>query len=234
MARIARIVIPGVPHLIFQQGRDQKPVFLGPEDYQLYMDLLAKSCTVNQVQIWAYCLLPNRVHLIAVPDKAASLGRAIGEAHRQFSAKMNRRTGNTGNVWHGRFASAAVDDHYLSTALRYVMAQPVVQGLHRSPFAYPYSSAKAYVRGKNDLLVDTLPLSKLIHDWRTFLTSEIPPQDLKRLRLHQSTGKPLMKKTALYCHEEAAAYETKSQKAIQGEKRKTRLENPLKISLVHA
>jgi len=41
MARIARVVVPGLPHHVTQRGNRREPVFFGAEDYRLYRRLIA-------------------------------------------------------------------------------------------------------------------------------------------------------------------------------------------------
>jgi REP element-mobilizing transposase RayT len=79
--------------------------FLEDGDYALYRDLLAERCRANGVQCWAYCLMPNPVHLILTPTIAESLSRAGGETHRRYSSFINARARVTGHVFQGRFSS---------------------------------------------------------------------------------------------------------------------------------
>ena len=64
----------------------------------------------------AYCLIPNHVHLIDAPQSAESLRRAIGEAHRRYTRRINFREGWRGHLWQGRFASFVMDEDHLLTA----------------------------------------------------------------------------------------------------------------------
>src|SRR5438067_5744608 len=80
MPRLARAVVPGFPHHVTQRGNRRQQTFFGTEDYLLYLALMSEWCQRCSVGIWAYCLMPNHVHLIAVPSTADGLRRAIGEA----------------------------------------------------------------------------------------------------------------------------------------------------------
>ena len=91
MARIARVVAPGVPHHITQRGNRRQQTFFTEDDYQAYLDLMAEWCGRFGVEIWAYCLMSNHVHLIAIPQTATALCEAIGEAHRRYSRRINFR-----------------------------------------------------------------------------------------------------------------------------------------------
>ena len=191
MPRLARVVVPGLPHHITQRGNRRQPTFFCDEDYQCYLDLMAQSCSVHQVEIWAYCLMPNHVHLIAVPQSVDGLRRAIGEAHRRYTRMVNFRERWRGHLWQGRFASFVLDEPYLLTAARYVELNPVRAGLASAPSRYRWSSAAAHLRGKDDALVRVAPLLKLRTPWRGFLARVIREQDIKLLRAHEHTGRPL-------------------------------------------
>ena len=82
-----------MPHHVTQRGNRRQQTFFGEEDYQHYLELMAQFCRAERVAIWAYCLMPNHVHLIVVPQSAESLRRAIGEAHRQYTRRINFREG---------------------------------------------------------------------------------------------------------------------------------------------
>lgn len=81
MARIARVVVPGIPHHITQRGNRRQEVFFQESDYERYISLLREWCERCKVEIWAYCLMPNHIHLIAVPQAEESLCQCIGETH---------------------------------------------------------------------------------------------------------------------------------------------------------
>jgi REP element-mobilizing transposase RayT len=67
MPRIARVVAEGVPHHVTQRGNARQRVFHCAEDYELYKDLLWRYAAHSGLALWAYCLMPNHVHLICVP-----------------------------------------------------------------------------------------------------------------------------------------------------------------------
>src|SRR3990170_2916131 len=125
MARIARIVAANIPHHITQRGNRRQKTFFQGQDYRLYLNLMAEWCSHHNVAVWAYCLMPNHVHLIAVPKAEDGLRRAIGEAHRRYTRYVNFREGWRGHLWQGRFASFVMDESYFLTAVRYVELNPV-------------------------------------------------------------------------------------------------------------
>ena len=152
-------------------GKPQQQTFFGKEDYQHYLELIAQFCRAEQVAIWAYCLIPNHVHLIVVPQSAESLRRAIGEAHRRYTRWINFREGWRGHLWQGRFASFVMDEDYLLTAARYVELNRVCAGLVQAPSRCRWSSAAAHLRGRDDVLVQVAPLLQMATNWRRLFIS---------------------------------------------------------------
>ena len=113
MARMARAVAPGVT----QRGNRRQQTFFNDEDYQSYLELMAQWCEKYKVEIWSYCLMPNHVHLIAVPETKDGLKLAIGEAHRRYTRRINFREGWRGHLWQGRFSSFMMDERYLANTM---------------------------------------------------------------------------------------------------------------------
>ncbi|MEE8445842.1 MAG: transposase [Alphaproteobacteria bacterium] len=191
MARLARIVAPGVPHHVTQRGNRRQDTFFTDGDYQTYQDLMAHWCAHYGVAVWAYCLMPNHVHLIAVPETEAALGLAIGEAHRRYTRRVNLREDWRGHLWQGRFASFPMDERHLLAAARYVELNPVRAKLVKRPEDYAWSSARAHLAGRDDRLVKAGALLDIVGDWAAFLTEAPGEADRDTLRKHERTGRPL-------------------------------------------
>ena len=191
MARIARVVVPGYPHHITQRGNRRQRTFFCDEDYAVYLDLMREWCAKCAVEIWGYCLMPNHVHLIAVPREAEDLCRAMGEAHRRYTRYINFREGWRGYLWQGRFSSFVMDEPHLVAAVRYVELNPVRAGLAGKAWGYPWSSATAHLRAEDDGLVRIAPLKGIIGDWKSYLEEPINEGEVEKLRKASSTGRPL-------------------------------------------
>ena len=69
MARIARVIAENMPHHITQRGNRRQQTFFSEDDYTAYLELMAEWCGKYDVQIWAYCLMPNHIHLIIILKK---------------------------------------------------------------------------------------------------------------------------------------------------------------------
>ncbi len=110
MARIGRVVASGLPHHITQRGNRRQQTFFSQEDYREYITLMSEWCKLNNVEIWAYCLMPNHVHLVAVPASEEGLRKAIGESHRRYTRYINFLKGWRGYLWQERFSSYLMDE----------------------------------------------------------------------------------------------------------------------------
>jgi len=192
MARLARVVIPGRPHHITQQGNRRLPTFFSDDDYETYLALMAEHCAASGLVIWAWCLMPNHVHLIAVPKTKEALARGLGEAHRRYTRHINLREGWRGYLWEGRFKSFVLQGRHVLAAVRYVERNPVRAGLVKRAWDWPWSSARAHLKGTADVLVTGGGrLVAEVGNWRAFLRAKEDEATLEAIRRHGRTGRPL-------------------------------------------
>jgi len=191
MARIARIVVPGVPHHVTQRGNRRMQTFFSDDDYRAYIDLLAARCAAAQMAVWAWCLMPNHVHLVLVPADPDGLRRALGETHRRHAQRINRREGWRGHLWQERFHSVPMDEAWTMAAARYVELNPVRAGLASWPEDWPWSSAAGHLNGRGDKLAVASPLPRQAGDWRAFLEAGMADGELAAIRERETTGRPL-------------------------------------------
>ena len=171
MARLARIVVPGIAHHVTQRGNRRQQVFFCGEDAALYITLLAGQLRRHGTVCIAWCLMPNHVHLILVPAVEDGLRRPLGEAHRRYSLHVNRREGWTGYLWQGRFHSAPTDEPHLRNAVLYAERNPVAARLARWAEDWRWSSARARVHSTADPLADLSALDIRGLDWSRELES---------------------------------------------------------------
>ncbi|MEO6382486.1 MAG: transposase [Nitrobacter sp.] len=191
MARLARVVIPGHPHHVTQRGNGRARTFFGDSDYALYRDLLAEHCRGAGVEVWAWCLMPNHVHLILVPSDADGLRRALARVHRRYAGIIQARRKRSGHFWQGRFGAVAMDEQHLAVALRYVLLNPVRARLVERAQDWRWSSVRAHLRGKDDGITALAPIRDRFPDLADLLASEPEPDLFGQLRAAESIGRPL-------------------------------------------
>ena len=174
MARLARLVVPGLPHHVTQRGNGRQKVFFGDDDYELYRSLLAESCKAAGVACWAYVLMPNHIHAILVPEDADGLRAALAPVHRRYAGLINARRRRTGHFWQGRYGAAVMDEAHLVAAFRYILRNPVAAGLVPEPERWRWSSAATYLKGRGDGLTDPGPMRSRFPDMGALLKGDAP------------------------------------------------------------
>ena len=190
MSRIARLVVPGLPHHITQRGNGRRQVFYNDADYLTFRDLLAASCKEANVACWAYVLMPNHIHAILVPKDEDGLRAALAPVHRRYAGMINARQKKTGHFWQGRYGAAVMDESHLVAAFHYIMRNPVEAGLAATPAKYKWSSAAAYLRGVDDGLTQTRPMLSRLPDIKSFLNCEGIDLNELIVRDDETIGRP--------------------------------------------
>ena len=190
MARLARVVLPNLPHHVIQRGVRSLPVFSSDADKDAYLNLLAQFAAKEHLQYLAWCLMTNHVHLVVVPpEDPAALARAIGEAHRRYTRLVNFRAGVRGHLFQERFHSFPIQtDHHLLAVIRYVERNPVRAQMVGTATDYPWSSARHHVHTTPDRLVTESPFFPVPSNWEQLLTED--EAHLAEVRRHVRTGRP--------------------------------------------
>jgi putative transposase len=143
MARLARLVVPDLPYHVTQRGNGRQQTFFSDEDYAFYRDCLGAHCRAAGVEVWAWCLMPDHVHLILVPSDTDGLRRALAPAHRRYAGHIHARLQRTGHFWQGRYGAVAMDEEHLAAAVRYVSLNPVRAGLVEKAQDWPWASTRS-------------------------------------------------------------------------------------------
>ncbi len=193
MARLARIVIPGLAHHVMQRGNRRQTVFFSDQDRMAYLDEIRKGCERYKVAIWAWCLMSNHVHFIAVPETEQGLARCFGVAHVRYTRRINFREKWRGFLWQGRFGASVLDWPHVYHAVRYVERNPVRAGLVRVAWTYEWSSAgfHAGIRADDPLCRRTEELERKIADWRKYLAAPEEEEAVALLRRESAVGRPV-------------------------------------------
>jgi putative transposase len=213
MARLARVVVPGLPHHVTQRGNGRARTFFEDDDYALYRRLLAQACAEARVEVWAWCLMPNHVHLILVPADEDGLRRALSRTHRGYAGIIHARRRRTGHFWQGRFGSVVMDEAHLAAAVRYVSLNPVRARLVGRAQEWRWSSVRAHLYDRDDGLTARGPVLARFSPFRDFLDEPADPEAVERLRAAESIGRPVGDKAFL------ARLERRTKRTLQPAKR---------------
>jgi putative transposase len=182
-----------MPHHVVQRGVRSVDLFHSDADRQLYLSILIECAARWGVSFWAWCLMTNHPHFLAIPRRPDSLGKVFGRANSRYAAIINRREKMSGHLFQGRFWSCPVQtERYAVASGRYIELNPVKAGLVESPLDWAWSSAAHNVSGKPDPLVDEMTLDELAGPWaetlRDGMEDPVPDDVIER---HLRTGYPL-------------------------------------------
>jgi putative transposase len=202
MPRLTRLFLPDVPLHIVQRGHDRQAVFVQPRDYQYYLDNIAEAKADLSVQLYAYCLMTNHVHLIVAPDEDVSniskFMRIVAARQTRYVNKLENRTGT---LWEGRFKASLIDSEaYLLACSRYVDLNPVRAAMVAAPQDYEWSSFRSHAAMERTNLVDDHPIFHALgrnsgargKAYREFVSHGIVDEELDLIRIavqrNQLTG----------------------------------------------
>jgi putative transposase len=192
MARLARIVIPGIPHHVTQRGNGRQQTFFTDDDYAFYRNLLRKYCAEHDVAIWGWVLMPNHVHLILVPETQDSLRAALSKVHRAYAGHIHAREKRTGHFWQGRFGCVAMDEVHLAAAVPYVVLNPVRALLVARASDWRWSCVHAHLNPrKGDGMTETAPIAERFRDFAQIIRVGEDEALSGALRRAETVGRPL-------------------------------------------
>ncbi|MCX7983262.1 MAG: transposase [Syntrophales bacterium] len=191
MPRIARAVALDYPHHVTQRGNAKQNIFFEECDYIYYRKLIAKFAPKYDLDIWAYCFMPNHVHFVVVPRAPNALSRTFNTCHMLYAQYYNQKLKTSGHVWQGRFFSCILDEKHLYAAIRYIELNPVRAGLVSEPQEYRWSSARGHFGMEVDpLLRNPSPIKQSIEDWRLFLTLPEDEEAVRKIKKYTHSGLP--------------------------------------------
>ncbi len=168
-------------------------MFFNDEDREVYLRWLEVYCKKWKVEVLAYCLMTNHIHLILKPTTKDGLQRVLKPLHMRYAQRINRLKDWKGHFWQGRFFSSPLDVAYTWSALRYIERNPVRAGMVEKAEAYKWSSAPAHCG-----LIDNPLLSSLeglgecvsMEDWANWLALPNDERKVSILRRNIEKGLP--------------------------------------------
>lgn len=154
MPRLARLCPAGISQHIIQRGNNRQVCFASAPDFAFYINCLHEAALLYGVDIHAWVLMTNHVHLLVTPhikDGVSLMMQAIGRKYvRYFNSTYER----SGTLWEGRYKSCLVaSDNYLICCYRYIELNPVRAKMVDDPEKYHWSSYQCNAIGKHSDLI---------------------------------------------------------------------------------
>lgn len=143
MARLPRLTLPGQPHYVVQRGNNLQAIFMDAQDYASMKDLLREMARRFGVDIHAFILLPNQLHLLVTPETADSLPQFMQSVGRTYVRTFNNRHDRSGTLWEGRYRATVLEPQaWMLPAMVVLESQAVQQGVASRAVDYGWSSAR--------------------------------------------------------------------------------------------
>lgn len=159
MARKPRVDLGGYTYHITQRSNNREACFFAEQDYRFYRECIKLSSDKYDIDVHAYVLMTNHVHLLATTHDDGDLSRFMQHIGRRYVRDINPTYKRSGTLWEGRFKSSVVDvAHYLLACYRYIELNPVRAGMTNRPSEYPGSSARRHGFGKQDEVIKDHPI----------------------------------------------------------------------------
>ncbi len=149
MARLPRITPIGIPVHLIQRGNNRQACFVSIEDHVAYASWLKEYSKKYGVDIHAWVMMTNHVHLLCTPQRENSISQMMQALGRQYVRYFNYEYKRSGTLWEGRYKSCLVQaDQYLLELYRYIELNPVRADMVADPGEYRWSSYQINGLGK--------------------------------------------------------------------------------------
>jgi putative transposase len=159
MARLPRLTLAGYPHHIILRGNNRQAIFMDSADFQRMLALLQANAQDQQVQIHAYVLMSNHLHLLLTPLQNDSLPKMMQAVGRSYVLYFNKRHGRSGTLWEGRYRSTLIQtERYLLACMAYIDLNPVRASMVVQAADYLWSSHGHYIGRQNEAWLSPHPL----------------------------------------------------------------------------
>lgn len=195
MPRIGRVVAVGYPHHITQRGNYRQEIFADNTDRKKYLSILNTESKRYKLIILVYCLMPNHVHFIVVPEREDSMGNVFKYVNMQYSQYFNQKEEERGHLFQGRFFSSVMDERHTIICARYIERNPVRAKMINKPWNWKWSSARFHCGMEGD---DVLGVNNFFdytgeekEGWMKFIDESDSPQEIKEIREQTKKGRVL-------------------------------------------
>jgi REP-associated tyrosine transposase len=144
------------------RGNNRRIILGSGEDYLKMLSLLAEQKRKLPFYLYAYCLMPNHLHLL-IEQRDDAISRVMHRMLTGYTRYRNRKYNKQGHGVQGRYkAMLCQSDQYLAELVRYIHLNPVRAKMVRRAEGFVYSSHRAYLRLDKGGLVDAEPCGVII------------------------------------------------------------------------
>lgn len=159
---------------VYNRGVEKRAIFIDDQDYSVFIDLLKRyldpsehisirgtryCCLVNDVNVIAFCLMPNHFHLLLYQVHIGGVTNLLRAVCSSYSTYFNKKYSRIGALFQNNFKAIAVNnDGYLQYLCRYI---------HRNPpdyLCWEWSSLRFWTNDKTSTWLNSARLSNMSSD----------------------------------------------------------------------
>lgn len=131
------------------QGINKEPIFKTEEEKKEYLLLLKKYYQQFKVDIIAYCIMDNHVHMLLYSEKIQNISNFMKQVNSIYAMHYNKKNNRVGYVYRNRFKSVPImNREQLYTCIKYIHMNPVKAKIVEKESTYKYSSYNDYLNKK--------------------------------------------------------------------------------------
>ena len=194
MPRAPRVDEGGYVYHVLNRANARAQIFDDARDYKLFEQLLVDGVKKYNVQLLAYCLMPNHWHLVLFPQEDGVLSQFMGWLSNAHTRKWHVAKGTIGqgHLYQGRYKSfLCQQDEHLLTLIRYVERNALKANMVRRAENWQWSSVWRREKGTDEqkklLALWPIPIPR---DYRTLLNSPQTEAEEAALERSESKGVP--------------------------------------------
>jgi putative transposase len=182
MPRAPRGLFDGLSYHVVNRGNDKRTIFHKDFDYKAFLDLMMEGKGLYFIKVFAYCLMPNHIHMVLRPVRSVELSKWMHWLTTTHVRRYHQHYGTSGHLWQGRFKNFIIqEDTHLLTVVRYVEANPVRAGLVASARDWEWSSHRETTGLKSRAIIDEIPI-ELPRLWESYVNNPLTEDELEAIR----------------------------------------------------
>jgi len=159
MSRLSRVFIDNACYHIITRGNRKQEVFKNDGDFEVYLHILKKAKKRYKILLYAYCLMPNHIHLLVGPKLAQNISLFMHWVSRGYAAYFNTKYETVGHLWQGRFKSKPImQNEYLINCATYIENNPLRASLIDDIIKYRWTSYAERCLSSKKIMLDEIQL----------------------------------------------------------------------------
>lgn len=125
---------------IMVQGINKEYIFERNKEKQKYRKLIKEELKNYSIEIIAYCIMNNHVHLLVKIKKVEDMSKFMHQINMLYALEYNKSMNRVGYVFRSRFKSEPITtEKYLINCINYINNNPVKAKICKEKYEYSYS-----------------------------------------------------------------------------------------------